>query len=56
MQKPIKRGDAWRIQVKFKHLRDAATRDTSEECIQWPHRRLMELQRIKMDMNKLIMN
>lgn len=44
MQKPVKRGDAWRIQVKYKHLRDAATRDTSEECIQWAHRRLMELQ------------
>ena len=44
MQKPVKRGNAWRIQVKFKHLRDAATRDTSEECTQWAHKRLMELQ------------
>ena len=44
MQKPVKRGNAWRIQVKYKHLRDAATRDSSEECIQWAHRRLMELQ------------
>ena len=33
MQKPIKRGDAWRIQVKYKHLRDAGTGDTLEECI-----------------------
>ena len=44
MQKPVKRGNAWRIQVKYKHLRDAATRDTSQECIQWAHKRLMELQ------------
>lgn len=44
MQKPTKRGNAWRIQVKYKHLRDAATRDTEKECIQWAHKRLMELQ------------
>ncbi|WP_110974791.1 tyrosine-type recombinase/integrase [Acinetobacter sp. WCHAc060042] len=44
MQKPVKRGNAWRIQVKYKHLRDAATKDTSQECIQWAHKRLMELQ------------
>ena len=44
MQKPVKRGNAWRIQVKYKHLRDAATRDSPEECIQWAHKRLMELQ------------
>jgi integrase len=44
MQKPVKRGNAWRIQVKYKHLRDAATRDSPEECTQWAHKRLMELQ------------
>lgn len=44
MQKPVKRGNAWRIQAKYKHLRDAATRDTPEECIQWAHKRLMEMQ------------
>ena len=44
MQKPVKRGNAWRIQVKYKHLRDAATKDTSQECIQWAYKRLMELQ------------
>ena len=44
MQKPVKRGDAWRIQVKYKHLRDAATRDPPEECTQWAYKRLMELQ------------
>lgn len=44
MQKPVKRGNAWRIQVKYKHLRDAATRDTPEECTQWAYKRLIELQ------------
>ena len=44
MQKLVKRGNAWRIQVKYKHLRDAATKDTSQECIQWAYKRLMELQ------------
>lgn len=44
MQKPVKRGNTWRIQVKYKHLRDAATRDSPEECTQWAHKRLMELQ------------
>lgn len=44
MQKPVKRGNAWRIQVKYKHLRDAATRDTSEECTHWAYRRLIEMQ------------
>ncbi|ENX00866.1 hypothetical protein F900_01850 [Acinetobacter modestus] len=44
MQKPVKRGNSYRIQVKYKHLRDAATRDTAKECTDWAVRRLMELQ------------
>lgn len=44
MQKPVKRGNSYRIQVKYKHLRDAATRDTAKECTDWAARRLMELQ------------
>lgn len=43
MQKPIKRGNAWRIQVRYKNLRDSATRDTAQECEQWAAIRLLEL-------------
>lgn len=44
MQKPVKRGNAWRIQVKYKTFRDAATRDTPEECTAWAVKRLIELE------------
>lgn len=44
MQKAIQRGNAWRIQVRYKNLRDGATRDTAKECEQWAARRLIELQ------------
>ncbi len=43
MQKPIKRGNAYRIQVRYKNLRDTATRDTARECEQWATLRLLQL-------------
>lgn len=43
MQKPVKRGNAWRIQVRYKNLRDSATRDTIRECEQWAATRLLEM-------------
>ncbi len=43
MQKPVKRGNAWRIQVRYKNLRDTATRDTARECEQWAAIRLLEM-------------
>ena len=43
MQKPVKRGNAWRIQVRYKNLRDTATKDTARECEQWAATRLLEL-------------
>lgn len=43
MQRPIKRGESWRIQVRYKELRDSATRDTAQECEQWAAHRLLEL-------------
>ncbi|WHP06715.1 integrase [Acinetobacter corruptisaponis] len=35
MQKPVKRGNAWRIVVRHNGLRYSATRDTAHECEQW---------------------
>ena len=43
MQKPVKRGNAWRIQVRYKNLRDSVTRDTARECEQWAAIRLLEM-------------
>lgn len=44
MQKPVKRGDAYRITVRFNGQRYTATRDTSAECEQWAAKKLLELQ------------
>ena len=41
--KPVKRGNAWRIQVRYKNLRDSVTRDTARECEQWAAIRLLEM-------------
>ena len=38
MQKPTRRGNAWRIEVRFKGKRYAATRDTASECEQCSHK------------------
>ncbi|MDC5121066.1 integrase [Acinetobacter baumannii] len=35
MQKPVKRGDAWRITVRYLGKHYTATRDTASECEQW---------------------
>lgn len=43
MQKPIKRGDSWRIQVRYKDLRDSGTFNTPLECTNWAATRLLEL-------------
>lgn len=44
MQKSVKRGDAYRITVRFNGQRYTATRDTSAECEQWAAKKLLELQ------------
>ncbi|QFS18705.1 site-specific integrase [Acinetobacter indicus] len=44
MQKPIKRGNSWRITVRHNGQRYNATRDTQEECIKWAKLKLIELQ------------
>ena len=44
MQKPVKRGNAWRIVVRHNGLRYSATRDTAHECEQWAAKKLLELQ------------
>ena len=44
MQKPIKRGDTYRITVRFNSQRFTATRDTAQECEQWAAKKLLELQ------------
>lgn len=44
MQKPVKRGDAWRITVRYLGKRYTATRDTANECEQWAAKKLLELQ------------
>ena len=44
MQKPVKRGNAWRIVVRYKGNRFTATRDTAQECEQWAAKKLLELQ------------
>ena len=45
MQKPVKRGDAWRITVRYLGKRYTATRDTASECEQWAAKKLLELQK-----------
>ena len=44
MQKPIKRGNSWRITVRHNGQRYNATRDTEQECIKWAKLKLIELQ------------
>lgn len=44
MQKPVKRGNSWRIAVRYLGQRYTATRDTAAECEQWAARKLLELQ------------
>ncbi|MDQ8937169.1 tyrosine-type recombinase/integrase [Acinetobacter rudis] len=44
MQKPVKRGNAYRITVRHNGQRFTATRDTSAECEQWAAKKLLELQ------------
>lgn len=44
MQKPVQRGNAWRITVRHNGQRYTATRDTSQECEQWAAKKLLELQ------------
>ncbi|OUY07632.1 tyrosine-type recombinase/integrase [Acinetobacter populi] len=44
MQKPVKRGNAWRITVRYNGQRHTATRDTAQECEQWAAKKLLELQ------------
>nr|WP_019457398.1 hypothetical protein [Acinetobacter sp. GG2] len=35
MQKPVKRGNAWRITVRYLGKRYTDTRDIASECEQW---------------------
>ncbi|MCU4444875.1 integrase [Acinetobacter pittii] len=44
MQKPVKRGEAWRITVRYLGKRYTAIRDTASECEQWATKKLLELQ------------
>ncbi len=44
IQKPVKRGDAWRITVRYLGKHYTATRDTASECEQWAAKKLLELQ------------
>lgn len=44
MQKPVQRGNAWRITVRHNGQRFTATRDTAQECEQWAAKKLLELQ------------
>ncbi|MFW1784321.1 integrase [Acinetobacter nosocomialis] len=44
MQKPVKRGDTWRITVRYLGKRYTTTRDTASECEQWATKKLLELQ------------
>lgn len=43
MQKPIKRGNSWRIAVRYNGKRYTATRDTEQECIAWANSILLDL-------------
>ncbi len=43
MQKPIQRGNSWRMTVRFNGQRYTVTRDTEEECIKWAQLKLIEL-------------
>ncbi|HAV3169977.1 integrase [Acinetobacter baumannii] len=44
MQKPVKRGDAWRITVRYLDKHYTATPDTASECEQWAAKKLLKLQ------------
>ncbi|MEN5173879.1 site-specific integrase [Acinetobacter higginsii] len=44
MQKPVQRGNAWRITLRHNGQRFTATRDTAQECEQWAAKKLLELQ------------
>ena len=44
MQKPVKRGDAWRITVRYLGKRYTATPDTASEFEQLVTKKLLELQ------------
>ena len=43
LQKPIQRGESWRITVTFENKRYSATRDTAKECEHWASIKLLEL-------------
>lgn len=43
MQKPVKRGDSWRITLRHKGQRFTATYPTEEQCIQWATSKTVEL-------------
>lgn len=43
MQKPVKRGDAWRITVHCLYKYYTTARDTASECEQWATKKLLEL-------------
>lgn len=43
MQKPIQRGNSWRMTVRFNGQRYTVTRDTEEECIKWAQLKLIGL-------------
>lgn len=43
MQKPIKRGNTWRIEVKYKNQRYVSTFPTERECEVWANQKLIEL-------------
>lgn len=43
MQKPIQRGNSWRITVRYNGLRYSATRDSEQECIAWANSKLLDL-------------
>lgn len=43
LPKPIKRGDAYRIQFMHAGQRYSATRDTARECEQWAAQKMLEL-------------
>ncbi|WP_180066687.1 MULTISPECIES: site-specific integrase [unclassified Acinetobacter] len=43
MQKPIQRGNSWRMTVRYNGKRYTATRDTKQECIAWANAKLLDL-------------
>ncbi len=42
LPKPVKRGDAYRIQLQIDGKRVSCTRDTIKECEQWAARKILE--------------